>query len=68
MTIIKAKKTLYNKGQCFTKGKEYTVNTDIKTEAGLMETIVTNDLGQPHRIGSWWRDFKIVDNTTHFGK
>ena len=60
MTTITPKKDLFNGGQCFTKGKEYTVSQDVKTEAGLMEITVTNDQGQPHKIGSWWRDFEIV--------
>lgn len=60
MTTIKAKKDLYNNGKCFTKGQEYTVNKDVKTEAGLMEATTTNDQGESHIIGSWWRDFKIV--------
>lgn len=60
MTTIKAKKDLYNAGKCFTKGREYEVQKDVKTEAGLMEAQTTNDLGEPHNIGSWWREFKIV--------
>lgn len=60
-TIIKAKKDLFNGGQCFTKGNKYEVqNKCINTEAGLMDCIVENDLGERHRIGGWWRDFKIV--------
>jgi hypothetical protein len=60
-TTIKAKKDLYNSGKCFTKGKEYTVNTAVRTPAGLMERMTTNDQGQPHIIGAWWRNFVIVD-------
>ncbi len=60
MTTIKAKKDLYNGGKCFTKGKTYTVNQDVKTEAGLMEARTINDMDQTHIIGSWWRNFKIV--------
>lgn len=60
MTQIKAKKDLYNAGKCFTKGRVYETQKDIKTEAGLMETQIKNDLGQPHIIGSWWREFKII--------
>lgn len=59
-TIIKTKNDLYNGDKCFTKGKEYTINREVKTEAGLMDIRLTNDLGQPHIIGSWWRQFKIV--------
>ena len=59
-TIIKAKKNLYNHGLCFTKGKEYPVNGNIKTEAGLFESVAINDQGQKHIIGSWWRNFEIV--------
>lgn len=62
MTIIKCKKDLYNRGKCFTKGKEYVVVNDVKTEAGLMDRTVTNDQGEPHRIGGWWRNFKIVSS------
>jgi len=59
-TIIKAKKDLYNKGKCFTKGHEYRTERDVHMEASLMEAIATNDLGEQHIIGQWWRDFKIV--------
>jgi hypothetical protein len=60
MTKIIAKKDLYNKGKCFTKGHEYTVNKDVKTEAGLMEAITVNDQNESHIIGSFWREFKII--------
>ncbi len=60
MTTIKAKKDLYNDGKCFTKGREYTTQANVKTEAGLMDIQVTNDQGQPHNIGSWWRNFTIT--------
>jgi len=61
-TTIICTENLYNNGKCFTKGKEYIVNKLVKTEAGLMDTIVTNDQDEPHLIGSWWRNFKIVEN------
>ncbi len=60
ITIIQAKKDLFNAGKCFTKGEEYEVNGQIKTEAGLMDAQTTNDMGEPHLIGGWWRNFKIV--------
>jgi len=63
MTTIKAKKNLYNGGRkAFTKGKEYKLIGDrtVKTEAGLMEAMTTNDDNEPHIVGSFWRDFKIV--------
>ena len=59
-TTIKATKTLSNNGKCFTKGNYYTVTGSVTTAAGLMEKITTNDQGQPHIIGSWWRNFVIV--------
>lgn len=59
-TTIKAKKDLFNGGKCFTKGSEYTVNKEVSIEAGLMECMTTNDMGEPHLIGSFWRNFKIV--------
>jgi len=59
-TIIKAKKDLYNDGKCFSKGKEYEVDGMVKTEAGLMDKMTINDLGEDHIIGSYWREFKIV--------
>ena len=61
-TIIKAKKNLYNGGKCFSKGKKYTVNHSLNTEAGLMDCQTTNDQNEPHLIGSWWREFKIITN------
>ena len=62
-TIIKAKKDLYNGGKCFTKGKTYSLVSDriVKTEAGLMEAMTTNDKGEAHIIGSFWRHFTIVN-------
>ena len=60
MTTIKAKSDLYNKGKCFTQGKEYQVQKDVKTPAGLMEAQTINDQGEPHLIGSWWREFEII--------
>lgn len=59
-TTIKAKKDLFNMGKCFTKGKEYTVNKKVELEASLMECRTTNDKGEKHVIGSFWRDFEIV--------
>lgn len=61
-TTIRAKKDLYNKGKCFSKGQEYEVPKRIGTEASLMEIQITNDLGEQHIIGGWWRDFEIVEN------
>jgi hypothetical protein len=62
-TIIKAKKDLYNGGRCFTKGKTYTTNRNVSTEAGLMDAQVKNDMNQDHIIGSWWREFTIVEES-----
>ena len=62
-TIIKAKKNLYNGGRkAFTKDKQYSLigGRTVKTEAGLMEAMTTNDDNEAHIIGSFWRDFKIV--------
>jgi len=59
-TIIKAKKDLFNGGKCFTKGEKYTIEGEIKTEAGLMEKMTTNNQGEAHLIGSWWRNFEIL--------
>lgn len=60
MTIIKAKKDIYNAGKCFTKDKTYEVQKDCTAESSLMEATTINDLGEKHIIGSLWRDFKIV--------
>lgn len=57
---IKAKKDLYNAGRCFTKGNVYELRYPIYNLPELMETIVINDLGEPHSIGSWWRSFSLV--------
>lgn len=61
-TTIICKKDLFNNGKCFTKGQEYIVNKLVKTESGLMEAMTTNDQNEPHVIGSWWRNFKILEN------
>lgn len=67
-TII-AKKDLHNKGRCFTKGKHYTVSAPVTTLPGLMDRMVINDLGEPHTIGNWWREFEEADpeNETNEG-
>ena len=59
-TIIECKKDLFNSGQCFTKGKQYVVESEISKSASLMERQVTNDLGEPHTISTWWKHFKII--------
>jgi len=61
-TTIKAKKNLYNRGKCFTKEKEYSVDGLVKTESELAYARTVNDQSQPHIIGSWWKDFVIVSN------
>lgn len=66
MTTIKATKDLYNGGRkAFTKGKEYNLigGGIVKTEAGLMERMTTNDDKEAHIIGSFWRNFKIVSTS-----
>lgn len=61
MTTIKAKKDLYNNGKCFTKGKEYVIGKNATKQSDLIDNAyTTNDLGEPHLIGSWWKNFKIV--------
>ncbi len=60
ITLIQPEKDLYNSGKCFSKGKTYTVNKKIGVEASLMDEVVTNDFGERHIIGYWWRNFKIV--------
>ena len=60
---IQAKADLHNGGQCFTKDKTYQVNTHyhtINSTYDLMERTTTNDLGQPHKIGSWHKKFRII--------
>jgi hypothetical protein len=59
-TVIKAKKTLHNYGECFTKGQTYIVNGYASSTASLMEMYATNNLGERHQIGGWWREFTIV--------
>jgi hypothetical protein len=55
----KALKDLYNKGKCFTKGREYEVG-QVYNNASLIDKTVVNDLCEPHIIGMWWRNFKLV--------
>lgn len=58
-TIIVAKKDLYNGGKCFTKGKEYKLPKEVHNQYELIDIVVTNDLGQPHIIGMYWKQFTI---------
>lgn len=62
--LIKAKKDLFNAGQCFTKGQTYELGQyeRVSTNSGLMEKIVINDQGERHIIGQWWREFSIIPN------
>jgi hypothetical protein len=60
-TIIKAKKDLFNNGLCFSKGKLYVIDKQIHDIASLMDVRVKNDRGEDHIIGSWWREFEIVE-------
>lgn len=62
-TTIKATKNMFNAGLCFTKGKEYVINKQLHNEASLIDIKTTNDQGEPHNIGGWWRNFKIVGRT-----
>lgn len=62
MTRIKAKKDLFNGGRCFTKGKIYLVAKDVSSTAQLMDCKVINDQEEPHIIGNFWKDFKIVNS------
>lgn len=61
---IRAKKDLYNQGKCFTKNREYTFDTsrNIVNTYSLMEVMITNDLGEPHLIGHWHKDFDIIED------
>ena len=60
MTTIKCKKDLYNRGLCFSKGKTYKVDKNIKDLHSLIDTAVTNNMGEYHVIGMWWRNFEII--------
>jgi hypothetical protein len=59
-TKIKANKDLYNGGKCFTKGKTYQLRSPIKIIAEILGKQVTNDLGEPQVIGTWYRNFSLV--------
>lgn len=58
-TIVKCKKDLFHKNgtQAFTKGRTYEGQNNPETLNGM---IVINDLGLPHMIWSFDRQFKIV--------
>ena len=63
-TVIICKKDLYNCGKCFTKGRKYIVKGNAKSPAGLLDLMIEkNDMGEPHTIGSWWRNFTILNKT-----
>lgn len=56
-TKVKCNKTLFDRdGQVFTKGQEYQGNI-----CNVLENLeVTNDLGQPHRLGNWCVHFTNI--------
>lgn len=60
MAKIICNKDLFNGGRCFSKNKEYTVDKKLFNNASLIDATVTNDQNEPHRIGSWWRNFRII--------
>ena len=57
ITKVKCNKTLHDRdGQVFTKGKEYQGNI-----CNILENLtVTNDLGQPHKLGNWYTHFTKI--------
>lgn len=60
---IKCNKDLFNGGQCFTKGKEYTTTNELrsKNKSALIDaSVVENDLGGRHNLGNWWVHFKVL--------
>ncbi len=60
MTTVRAKKDLFNGGKCFTKDRTYTVRKHVSNQHELIDAATTNDLGEYHVIGGWWRNFTIV--------
>lgn len=63
---IKATKDMFNAGKCFTKGETYEIinmhqTHTPKVNAGLIDKQVINDQGEKHLIGSWWRNFKLIN-------
>lgn len=62
MTTIRAKKDLFNNGKCFTKGSTYIVKKHVSNQSELIDVATTNDLGEYHVIGNWWRNFTIVNS------
>lgn len=68
MTIIKAKKDLFNGGKCFTAGETYTINRSANSNIDLIDARTINDQGQTHIIGGWWKEFNIIKNQTPYYK
>lgn len=64
LTEIRAKKNLFNNGQCFTRDKRYQITSisPINSTYDLIHISTTNDLGQPHIIGVWHKDFEIIND------
>lgn len=60
MANIKCTKDLFNVGKCFTKGNIYSTNKILYNSASLIDAKVINDQNEPHIIGMWWRNFKII--------
>jgi hypothetical protein len=60
-TEVRAKKDLYNGGKCFTEGRSYYFEGQVKSQADLMNKKLINDLSEPHTIGIWYKDFEIVE-------
>jgi len=59
---IKATKDLYNEGLCFKKDGIYEIEADVLLveKYQLENKTATNEQGKPHRIGLWYRHFRIL--------
>lgn len=56
---IKCEKDLFNNGKCFSKGETYQTNREVYNPSDLIDSHATNDLGENHLIGMWYKYFKI---------
>lgn len=61
MKYAKALKDRHNEGRCFTKNKVYELPREVYKKSDLIDITLVNDNGVKHRIGLWYKSFRLVE-------
>lgn len=62
MTGLRCTKDCYHSdgSRSFTKGEYYETGKVIHNKASLIDAVTTNDQGESHIIGTFWRHFRVL--------